>query len=279
MGKRVFKIAGLCLQLNLITLIVVLHHITNMAFYQRIARLEAGSGGHLRARAEFGLGPWWPYQDGWDDTCSSVQLITDLVYLGISSNIIHEHWGSIPSSDHPMFNRQSHQGINISPSFFSTALLSGARWVQMSPNAAKVFEWHLSLKSRFAGCVFWFCDQTTQKFSEHLPGFLWFLLFLALITSRGRVDLVISTGWSGSDKQTQSDHLECDGRYHGRPWAESWTALNYWWNRAQRWTDTPSQAHIQKCYFLGDPPLWLVLLKPASCRNSAIILVNVVTRV
>ena len=54
-------------------------------------------------------------------------VATYLVYLGVS-NVIHA-WEL--SSDHPILNLQV---------LFSNSVLSGARWVQMSPNAAKVFE-------------------------------------------------------------------------------------------------------------------------------------------
>jgi hypothetical protein len=225
MGKRVFKIAGLCLQLNLITLIVVLHHITNMAFYQRIARLEAGSGGHLRARAEFGLGPWWPYQDGWDDTCSSVQLITDLVYLGISSNIIHEHWGSIPSSDHPMFNRQSHQGINISPSFFQrrfSAEQGGCRWVQM-PRRSSSDIWVWNRGSQGASSDFAIRPRKSsvnisQGFFDFYCFWPWSPAVVVSIWSSRRVDQARTNKPKATTWSATGDTMGVHGRSHEQLW-------------------------------------------------------------
>ena len=193
---------------------------------------------------------------------------TYLVYLGVS-NVIHA-WEL--SSDHPILNLQV---------LFSNSVLSGARWVQMSPNAAKVFEWPLSLKSRFAGCPMNLRSDSYAKVQ-------WISTLVSCpwsFTSPDHVDLFSTMGWStGSDKQTQSDHLEClDGRWYHGQWGYEHQLLNYWWNRVKKvnWCKLiprPCRAYSHT-FFLADLPVWWVLPKPESCRNSARILANGVTKV
>ena len=210
-----------------------------------------------------------------DETCSSLRRYV----LGISWCIqCHPHLGTKFWSSH----------LKSPSSFFqqrSQRSKVGADESKCREGLRVTFESEIEVRRVPDEFAIRLLRKSSVNISQAFLGFL--LLFLAPDHSPALIMSICSRRWvdrqARTNKPKATTWSALDGRWYHGQWGYEHQLLNYWWNRVKKvnWCKLiprPCRAYSQ-IFFLADLPVWWVLPKPESCRNSARILANGVTKV